>query len=274
VVTWRRQAVGRQAGQPPGIALSGVAVAWWLASAGALGIGVLIFNAVVYGGPLRSGYRPGEITFSPGAIVPNLRYMPAHLIEAMPVLVLGLGGLAGIAVAWLRARRAGRESAGHVAAGRDPAGREPGVLAGRDLAAGAALGASWLAVWALYATYEWTAAPELSMLQAARFYVPALGAISLLGAWLLVRVPPKIPLTAVTTLAVVTVLCGLGGWAFHDMYQHPFGPQMVVVHGPGGTVRLQPGPRAGVHGPGGGGPPPGQPRRGGPPVISRHGAAG
>ena len=91
----------------------------------------------------------------------------------------------------------------------------------------------------MYAAYTWTAAPVLSTLQAARFYVPALGAISLLGAWLLVRVPRRQPLVAVTTLAVVAALFGLGGWAFHDMYQHPFGSQLQV--GPGGTVQAGPG---------------------------------
>jgi hypothetical protein len=96
----------------------------------------------------------------------------------------------------------------------------------------------------LYATYTWTAAPGLSTLQAARFYVPALGAISLLGAWLLVRVPRKQPFIAITTLAVVAALFGLGGWAFHDMYTFPFGPQFAVVRGPGGTVKLEPGPVA------------------------------
>jgi hypothetical protein len=96
----------------------------------------------------------------------------------------------------------------------------------------------------LYATYTWTAAPGLSTLQAARFYVPALGAISLLGAWLLVRVPRRQPFVAVTTLVVVAALFGLGGWAFHDMYQFPFGSQLVVVPGPGGTVELKPGPGA------------------------------
>ena len=53
----------------------------------------------------------------------------------------------------------------------------------------------------------------LSTLQAARFCVPALGAISLPGAWLLVRVPRSRPLAAITTLAVVAALFGLGGWA-------------------------------------------------------------
>lgn len=63
---------------------------WWLASVGVFGAGVAIFDTLIYGGPLRSGYRPGEITFSLGALGPNLRYMPAHLIRAMPMLVLGL----------------------------------------------------------------------------------------------------------------------------------------------------------------------------------------
>ena len=224
LVAWRLRA-GR---------LPGSAVAWWLASAGVFGAGVAIFDTLIYGGPLRSGYRPGEITFSLSALGPNLRYMPAHLIEAMPLLVPGLGALAGIAVTWLRGRRAG---SGRAAAAR------------RDLAVALVLAASWAAVWVLYATYTWTAAPGLSTLQAVRFYVPALGAISLLGAWLLVRVPRRQPVAAITTLAVVAALFGLGGWAFHDMYQFPFGPQLVVVPGPGGTIELEPGPRAMTGGP-------------------------
>ena len=214
--------------------LPGRVVAWWLASACVFGTGAAIFNTLIYGGPLRSGYRPGEITFSLSAIGDNLRYMPAHLIQAMPMLVLGLGALVGIGVVWLRARRAGGERI---------------ALARRDLAVAVALAACWAAVWALYATYAWTAVPFLSTLQAVRFYVPALGAISLLGAWLLVRVPRGQPLAALTTLVVAGVLFGLGGWAFHDMYQFPFGPQLIVVPGPGGTVELKPGPGAMIGGP-------------------------
>jgi hypothetical protein len=215
LVAWRLRA-GR---------LPGSAVAWWLASVCVFAAGVAIFDTLIYGGPLRSGYRPGEITFSLGALGANLRYMPAHLIQAMPMLVLGLAALAGIAIAWLRGRRAGGQRA---------------VAARCDLAVGLALAACWAAVWGLYATYTWTADPGLSTLQAARFYVPALGAISLLGAWLLVRVPRRQPLVAITTLAVVAALFGLGGWVFHNMYQHPFGSQFVVVPGPGGTVELEP----------------------------------
>jgi hypothetical protein len=223
LVAWRLQA-GR---------LPGSAVAWWLASVCVFGAGVAIFDTLIYGGPLRSGYQPGEITFSLAALGPNLRYMPAHLIQAMPVLVLSLAALAGIAVAWLRGRRAGGQQA---------------AAARRDLAVALALAAPWAGIWVLYATYTWTATPGLSTLQAARFYVPTLGSISLLGAWLLVRVPRRQPLVAITTLAVVAALFGLGSWAFHDMYQYPL-PQLVVVPGPGGTVELEPGPGAGIGGP-------------------------
>ncbi|HEX3922772.1 MAG TPA: hypothetical protein VHY31_10845 [Streptosporangiaceae bacterium] len=205
--------------------LPGSAVAWWVATTCVFGAGVAIFNTLIYGGPLRSGYRPGEIAFSFSAIGANLRYMPAHLLQAMPMLVLGLAALAGITVMCLRGRRAGGQQA---------------ALARRDLAVGLALAASWAGVWALYATYTWTAASGLSTLQAVRFYVPALGAISLLGAWLLVRVPRRQPLAAIATLTVVAALFGLGGWAFHDMYQFPFGAQLQVGHGPGGGVQLQP----------------------------------
>jgi hypothetical protein len=134
--------------------LPGSAAAWWLASVCVFVAGAAIFNTLIYGGPLRSGYRPGEITFSLSAIGPNLRYMPAHLIQAMPMLVLGLAALAGIAVAWLRGRRAGGERA---------------ARARRDLAVGTALAAPWGAIWAWYATYTWTSAAGLSTLQAARF---------------------------------------------------------------------------------------------------------
>jgi hypothetical protein len=42
--------------------------------------GVATFDDLVYGGPLASGYRAGEITFSLAAILPDARLMPVHLI--------------------------------------------------------------------------------------------------------------------------------------------------------------------------------------------------
>ena len=82
------------------------ALCWWLASVAAFSAGVASFNDLVYGGPLKSGYQPGEVTFSLGAIGTNLRLMPAHLVQAMPMLVLALTALTWIIGRQLRLRRA------------------------------------------------------------------------------------------------------------------------------------------------------------------------
>jgi hypothetical protein len=148
------------------------------------------------------------VTFRLSALSANLHLMTLHLIRAMPMLLLGLAALAGIVLVWLYGYHVGGERA---------------ATARRDLAVGLALPASWAAIWGLYATYAWTTiSPGLSTLQLVRFYVPALGAIALLGAWLLVRVPRKQPLVALTTVAVCATLFWLGARAFHDMYQSPF----------------------------------------------------
>jgi hypothetical protein len=174
----------------------------WLGSVVVFCAGVASFDALVYGGPLTTGYQPGEVSFGLGAIAPNLRYLPPHLVKAMPMLVLGLAALA-----WIIARRLVPRWAG----------RQTGTVARRDLCVGLALAASWFAIWGLYAAYYWTNDPGEDTLQVSRFYVPAIGAISLLGAWLAARIPGRAWLAGLTVAVVVTALFGLGTWAFHDM---------------------------------------------------------
>jgi hypothetical protein len=176
---------------------------WWLASVAVFGAGVAIFDDLVYGGPLTTGYQPGEVTFGLGAIGPNLRLMPAHLLQAMPMLVLGLIALAWIIVRRLVLRRADGEA---------------GAVARRDLWVGLTVAASWFAIWGLYSAYTWTADPTSVTVQVVRFYLPAIGAISLLGAWLVTRIPGRAWPAALTSTAVITALFGLGVWAFHAMY--------------------------------------------------------
>jgi hypothetical protein len=192
IVAWRLRAVR----------LSLRTLCWWLTSVAVFGAGVAVFDDLVYGGPLTTGYAPGEVTFGLGAIVPNLRYMPAHLMQAVPMLVLGLAALAWIIVRAVVLRRAGGQA---------------GAVARRDLWVGLALAASWLTVWGLYSAYYWTNDPSEDTLQAARFYVPAIGAVSLLGAWLVTRIPGRPWLVGVTSAAVVTAMFGLGEWSFHAM---------------------------------------------------------
>ncbi len=198
IVAWRlRQVPGR-------------ALAWWLGTVALCGAAIALFNDLVYGGPLKSGYPPGLIQFSLRAIPLNLRYMPAHLIVSMPMLVLGLAALVWIIAQALRQRDAGPGSA--ASAERSPAARQ-------DLAVGLALAASWAAVWGLYAAYTWTAVPAISTLQAVRFYVPAMAPIALLGAWLITRLPRRDSLAAVSCAALVVPMLGLGLWSFQYTIQ-------------------------------------------------------
>ena len=177
---------------------------WWLASVAVFGAGVAVFDDLVYGGPLKSGYQPGEVTFSLSAIGPNLRLIPAHLLEAMPMLVLGL-----IALAWIIARRLVHRREDN----------EVGAQTRGDLWVGIALAASWFAIWCLYSTYTWTNDPTNGSIDDVRFYVPALGAIALLGAWLVTRLPSRDWLRGLTSTAIVATSFSLGVWAFYAMYE-------------------------------------------------------
>jgi hypothetical protein len=129
--------------------------------------------------------------------------MPAHLMQAMPMLVLGLIALAWIVVRWLTLRRAGAQA---------------GAIARLDLSVGAALAASWFALWGLYSAYTWTTDPTSVTVQVVRFYVPALGAMALLGAWLVTRIPGRARWAGLTSAAVIAAMFGLGVWSFYAMY--------------------------------------------------------
>jgi hypothetical protein len=173
---------------------------------------VAIFDDRVYGGPLTTGYQPGEVRFALGAIGTNLHLMPRHLLQAMPMLVLALIAFVWMVVRWMTLRRADGQAA---------------AAARRDLSVGAALAASWLAIWGLYSAYTWTTDPTSVTVQVVRFYVPALGPIALLGAWLVTRIPGHPRWAGVTSVAAIAALFGLGVWSFYAMYA-AFG---VPLHG-------------------------------------------
>jgi hypothetical protein len=121
----------------------------------------------------------------------------------MPMLVLGLIALAWIIRRWLALGRAHGEA---------------GAVARRDLWVGLTLAASWFATWGLYSAYTWTVDPTSVTVQVVRFYVPAIGPIALLGAWLVTRIPGRSWPVGLTSAAVITALFGLGVWSFHAMY--------------------------------------------------------
>jgi hypothetical protein len=211
-----------------------VTLALWGASIVAFCGFVAAFDAVVYGGVFKTGYRTGEIVFALGAVVPNLEEMPRHLAWSMPLLVIALG-----AVVWIGFRFARRRPGARV-----------------DAAVGAALLALWFGIYGLYAAYTWTsevgargpanAAADVHLI---RFYVPALGALALLAAWLVRRLPRWTP------VAVLAAIVTLGGVVYPQLAGGPVG------HGPGG---LRGGPGAPSGRLPGGQPPPGAPS--GPPA--------
>ncbi len=193
IISWRLPAVRLPRGT----------LSWWLCSVALFAVGVAAFDMAVYGGPLNTGYQPGEVTFALHALAPNLRLMPAHLVQAMPVIVLGVMSPAWIVIRWIAARRSGNT------APED---------AHRDLWVALSLVSIWCAIWGLYATYTWTTDPTNLSIQVVRFYLPALGPISLLGAWLVTRIPGRLWLTGLATAGVTVALFTQGTIAFHAMY--------------------------------------------------------
>ncbi|MGH9089952.1 MAG: hypothetical protein ACRDZR_01005, partial [Acidimicrobiales bacterium] len=172
----------------------------WMATVAASGVGVLAFNAVVYGAPLRTGYASGLISFSFTAIGPNLVHMPWKLVAAMPVAVV-----AGAAVLWIVGRALAPELDLPVDRADVPARR-------RDVAVALALVGGWIAMWGLYLAYTWTVGQAgADPVHVVRFYVPALGPVALLAAWALVRLP------VVVWAAAVLALLGAGVASFHVM---------------------------------------------------------
>jgi energy-coupling factor transporter transmembrane protein EcfT len=210
----------------------------WVGGVALFGLGVLAFDAAVYGSALATGYTTGQITFSLAALGPNLVHMPPQLVGAMPMAVP-----AAVAVGWVgwrvwRTHRQRRQ--------RGPASwaeeRRDGLVVG-------ALVAGWAAIWGVYLSYTWTVGQNGGdPVHVIRFYLPAMGMIALLGAWTLMHLP-----RASAAPALVLAL-GLGIGSFHVMSSGA---------SPGAGGRLGPGgPGAGAPVPGSGSRPGTGPRAG------------
>ena len=175
-------------------------LSWWLGSVVLFAGGVMLFDQALYGGALKTGYGAGEITFALRAIIPNLRIMPPNLVKAIPALVLGLTALVWMAARMIRSRSSVTEPVS-------------ATKIRRDAVIGLVLAAGWLGLWGLYSAYTWTAGTGSASgplgdggggggIHSIRFYLPAIGLISLLGAWLLLQLPKWLPTAVLVVVAV------------------------------------------------------------------------
>jgi hypothetical protein len=191
---------------------------FWATSVVLFGMAVLAFDQYVYGAWDKTGYAPGEITFSWGALAPNIEHMPGHLLRAIPMLLLGFVALGWIAVRLVRAR--GEHNLAARARRR------------RDAVVAGSLGAGWLGFWGLYLSYNWTAqvsAQSGSSIHVIRFYLPALGMIALLGAWVLAQLTKRGPaLVKWAPAAILVALVIAGGWSYQNLVT-------ASATGPGGA---------------------------------------
>lgn len=170
----------------------------WLGVVVIFALGDLELNRLLYGGFFKTGYPSGLITFGTSAIIPNIERLPSRLIESMPMTLLALGSLVWIVVRLVRSRML--EAQGVTRA-----------RARRDAAVALVLSLAWLSVWGLYVTYTWTVGQTLgpgNPVHVVRFYLPALGLIALLAAWILKQLPRWF------APATLVVLASLGVWSF------------------------------------------------------------
>jgi hypothetical protein len=184
------------------IGLARICRVTWRSVGGWVGIVVdfggfdLALNHVLYGGIFTTGYRSGIVTFATSAVAPNLERMPSRLVESVPMGVLAL-----LALVWIARRSFSRGGAGYGPRGTV---RRDGVVA-------LALGVGWLAMWGLYSAYTWTVGQTLgpgNPIHVVRFYVPVLGLMALLGAWLLTHLPRW------AAGALIALLVGFALWSY------------------------------------------------------------
>lgn len=214
--------------------LSPTTLFWWFAATLPPFAAVLIYNTKVFDGPFSTGYRASTIQFTVGAIPENLRIMPRSLLQAMPVVILALAALIGLLASQIMAVR------------RQQGSTEPRA---RDRVVGSLLVLTWISLWGLYSAYEWTATfttgpgnlrpgagPSVAMsgtqtvYSTVRFYLPALGAIALLAAWLLTRIPPMVSITVLVGLFAIGgreyIATTTSRWAGQPSVGGPSRPEM------------------------------------------------
>ena len=184
---------------------------------------MMIFNNVVYGGYLNSGYVGASSatataagTFKLSALAANLEYMPSRLLQSMPMLVIAVAAMFGLAYRFLLDAL-------------DATTDQHRLRVRLDVAVGLLLALSWAAIWGLYSLFTWTAqmgAHPGEDYKVIRFFLPALGVIALLASWLIKQLPRWCGPILLLVIAVIGV----------NSFGHLYSNQPVGPRGPGQDV--------------------------------------
>jgi hypothetical protein len=167
----------------------------------------LCFNVTYYGSLTKTGYLPGAVEFSLSAVPTNIRELPWRLAEAMPVSLAALAAIFVMVRTQLNFRKsqAFDDTAARVEDGSGLTLASESVIADRWM--GLFLVCSWVSTWGLYVMFVWTSqviegaeVNGIGTYTFTRLFVPSLGAIVLLAAWLLVRLPRGVALLIVAAL--------------------------------------------------------------------------
>jgi hypothetical protein len=226
---------------------------WWAIASLPPPIASLAYNAAYFDGPFSTGYNASTVKFSTSAISPNLRIMPGRLWQAMPVFVIGLAAIAVLIAMQIihavrvRSKNTSTQEATNLENTSEfpacstvdqPIDPSPATI---DRWIGSFLVITWAATWVMYSAYEWTA--NQPVYSTVRFYLPALGAIALLVAWLFTRMP------AVIGVLALIALFAFGGHEFINTVNSSWASMSI---GGGGSM-VGPGANGGPRSQGGSG---------------------
>ena len=168
---------------------------------------IAAFNDTYYGSPLATGYPGGVVQFSISAIATNLRELPLRLVQEMPVFIVGLAAVVLLVwTQWQYRTRRSTEKATETSAGVNDRVQNSLVT---DRWVSLLIVGIWFSTWGLYLMWDWTGqviehAAEMGIgdYTFTRYFVPALSSISLMTAWLLIRLPRVLALLILALLLI------------------------------------------------------------------------
>ncbi len=169
----------------------------WGSSIAGLIVLIVGFDQWAYGSATSTGYSIGENTISLASFWTNSKGTPSYLTTSMPMWLLAATALTVIVARHWRHRTAARDDSERT-----------------DAPVATVLAGGWIGPWLTYFFYAWTvgqiagghASPGAGIaVIVIRFYLPTLGPMAMLAAWLVKRFVHAAMLATVGVLVIATL---------------------------------------------------------------------